>query len=1094
MRGRVVSCAIGVASTFLLVGACSTSRVDPQASRSTTPSADATATIAELARGDVGLTRLLAPRSDGFQVGSDGGIFTAGWERAGNATTGLSMRMSSSSVGVHQLGTHHGDRHTFRLSEPFATARLAEVVGGRVLYRDVYPDTDALFATSGSRVEEVWLLRSQVAPRSFTLKLALPPGDVSVEHRKDAGLWFFESGRALLLHVPEPIAFDAHGTRHPAQLSWNREASTIEIAIPPSAELAYPVLLDPAFETEAWVELRNPVPRFGSAAAFDEENKRLVLFGGQPQNGARLSDLWLWDGYAWAEAQLPRGSSRPPSRMNHAMVYDSDRKRVFLFGGTSPTGFPSDTWTWDGISWREEKPTNRPSARQGHGLAYDRVHKNVVLFGGTDTTNFNLLAETWTWDGSNWTLHSPPVSPPARSQTAMGFDVARGQVVLAGGFGASPLSDTWTWDGTTWSSASSGLPTIYDHSITYDPVRKQLLLFGGATSGGASNDLRVWNGSAWTLANGTTKPLARGAGVLAFDGVSETAILFSGYGAGGSGMLADQWTWNGQDFRGGNTSVRPNARGVPAMVYDREREEVVLHGGVQNVSDTWAWSAGVWRDRTGAGPAAQTSHASAYDAVRKEVVLFGGQAGQARLAETWVWNGAAWSQRFPANPPPSRLSHAMAFDEKRSNTVMFGGAGANGVPSSDTYLWNGTDWTLANPATKPSARFGAAMAYDPKREKVVLFGGVYASAMQDTWTWDGQNWTLEKPLTAPPPRSGAAAAYDARRGMVLLFGGRDRQLLLEDTWLWNGSDWRLLSKVGGQGPSGRQSAGLTYIPSARRSFLFGGFDESVGFRQDGWFLYTRGGECVTGAECAPGFCVDDVCCTVPSCGSCETCAGIDPGKCTPISNAEDADTCALKDKKSCDKVGKCTPGLGAVCKTEADCASGFCALSGGAGSSGVCCDTACDGACRSCVGSETIDGIDGKCGVAKIGSNPANRCEPGASCNAAGSCELKITRAAYCKDSKTFVDGTGVETACAPYVCSGDRCKERCSSIRDCSGGSVCSTEGRCIPPGAQPTDEGCSVHATGQPGRGQSAGAMALALACLLVRRVRSRRRTSDR
>ena len=59
-------------------------------------------------------------------------------------------------------------------------------------------------------------------------------------------------------------------------------------------------------------------------------------------------------------------------------------------------------------------------------MTYDSLRGVVVLFNGLDT---------WTWDGSKWTLKQPATKPPQRNGHAMAFDSARGVVVLFGGEG-----------------------------------------------------------------------------------------------------------------------------------------------------------------------------------------------------------------------------------------------------------------------------------------------------------------------------------------------------------------------------------------------------------------------------------------------------------------------------------------------------------------------------------------------------------------------------------------------------------------------------------------------------------------------------------
>ena len=40
------------------------------------------------------------------------------------------------------------------------------------------------------------------------------------------------------------------------------------------------------------------------------------------------------------------------------------------------------------------------------------------------------MGDTWTWDGTDWTLRTPVHSPPARDLLGMAYDAAHEQVVL----------------------------------------------------------------------------------------------------------------------------------------------------------------------------------------------------------------------------------------------------------------------------------------------------------------------------------------------------------------------------------------------------------------------------------------------------------------------------------------------------------------------------------------------------------------------------------------------------------------------------------------------------------------------------------------
>jgi hypothetical protein len=71
----------------------------------------------------------------------------------------------------------------------------------------------------------------------------------------------------------------------------------------------------------------------------------------------------------------------------------------------TPERVLADTWEWDGGDWTQAQDTG-PSARSGHALAYghatayDQARGQIVLFGGNTaapgaTTSADLRSDTW---------------------------------------------------------------------------------------------------------------------------------------------------------------------------------------------------------------------------------------------------------------------------------------------------------------------------------------------------------------------------------------------------------------------------------------------------------------------------------------------------------------------------------------------------------------------------------------------------------------------------------------------------------------------------------------------------------------------------
>ena len=188
---------------------------------------------------------------------------------------------------------------------------------------------------------------------------------------------------------------------------------------------------EPDIQAQVWRQVSTPSPpiRYGSAMAYDSDRKMAVMFGGYysyDSTEKNYGDTWEWNGSMWTEAS----KTGPTPRRDHAMAYDSARKKVVLFGGYNGSSYYGDTWEWDGSSWTSVSTTG-PDPRAKHAMAYDAARGEVILFGGETPSHEN---DTWAWNGSNWT-EVGTTGPTSRVDHAMAYDAFRSEVVLYSGFG-----------------------------------------------------------------------------------------------------------------------------------------------------------------------------------------------------------------------------------------------------------------------------------------------------------------------------------------------------------------------------------------------------------------------------------------------------------------------------------------------------------------------------------------------------------------------------------------------------------------------------------------------------------------------------------
>ena len=147
---------------------------------------------------------------------------------------------------------------------------------------------------------------------------------------------------------------------------------------------------------------------------------------------------------------------------------------------------------------------------------------------------------------------------------------------------------------------------------------------------------------------------------------------------------------------------------------------------------------------------------------------------------------------------------------------------------------------------------------------------------------------------------------------------------------------------------------------------------------------------------------------------------------------------------------------GSHCDVTNNCANGICV-------EGVCCDTACDLKCKSCLKANT-DQPDGTCAFVRAGTSHASDCTAAdvstcgfdGTCDGAGACRKyragsvcktqacangssTLAPASTCNGSGTCVADTAI--SCSNYACdsASNTCRSTCTGDANCSASAYCS-------------------------------------------------------
>lgn len=185
-------------------------------------------------------------------------------------------------------------------------------------------------------------------------------------------------------------------------------------------------------------------------------------------------DLWAFFDGDWHEIAL---SAKPAFRSFAAVAYDQSRGRMVLFGGNGENGVTNDTWEFDGTSWTQRNLAVRPSPRMDAGMAYDPRRSVTVLFGGLDD-NGDLLGDAWEYNGQAWRkLAFPPAGPTPRRGATLHYVAAIGGIVLTQG-SEQETGDYWIYDG-SWRKWGTRNQPLQREQFSQVATERELLVTGG---------------------------------------------------------------------------------------------------------------------------------------------------------------------------------------------------------------------------------------------------------------------------------------------------------------------------------------------------------------------------------------------------------------------------------------------------------------------------------------------------------------------------------------------------------------------------------------------------------------------------------------
>jgi hypothetical protein len=370
--------------------------------------------------------------------------------------------------------------------------------------------------------------------------------------------------------------------------------------------------------TFAWTQLSPtggpPSARQFPATVYDTPHNRMVMFGGNTENGTVLDPLWalsLGATFEWTDL----GGQRPPQLWLAAAAFDPTRRVMWVHGGVGWNNdgpvVEADLWSLPLgplTGWNQPATTGTPlGTRSGHSAVYDASRDRLVFFGGTDDTMPTRRNDVWTLALSGtpaWSQLSPSGTPPAaRMFHSAVYDAVNDRMVVFGGSGASgTLNDVWALSfagSPAWTElAPTGTPPpqLWGQAAALEGDANRMIVFGGEAGGRRNNvyALTLTGSPGWTELLPTGAPpaprqsasmVSLGTHMLVFGGDTEAA---SGNATNDTWLLSfdSAPAWRQLDVG----PLLPPARMANCIAFDPTSLRLAIFGGTSISSgggDTW---------------------------------------------------------------------------------------------------------------------------------------------------------------------------------------------------------------------------------------------------------------------------------------------------------------------------------------------------------------------------------------------------------------------------------------------------------------------------------------------------------------------------
>ncbi len=285
--------------------------------------------------------------------------------------------------------------------------------------------------------------------------------------------------------------------------------------------------------------------------------------------------------------------------------------------------------------------TSQPAGRACHSMA--ATDAGVVVWGGAAVCGVGVVSDSslWLWADARWrSLPGPPLTP--REDALLLYNSTDSSLTLMGGRREGvAYADIWRFDGSTWHAVpTEGGPGPIQHgAAAYDPVRRRVVVFGGAVGRTVGGKTYEWDGS----------------------------------------------RWHEFDVPG------PAPRVGHGMAWSQADGGVLLYGGFSEnqFRDLWKWGGVQWEQIASEGPTFTEGHVVAE--ADSGVYIVGPGLGEASTVRVWHWHDGSFTPLGEAGPA-LKVGAAAVYDRSHRILHYWGGSDGTGGPSSAMHVFDGKRW------------------------------------------------------------------------------------------------------------------------------------------------------------------------------------------------------------------------------------------------------------------------------------------------------------------------------------------------------------------------------------------------------------------